>query len=376
MDTKYLTALAAVTCGALMVSAVRAEPPALDPHIVYWASIDVPTATYTQGIAINDRGQIAGLWQDQNGTSHGFLREPDGAIVTFDPPGMGVGGGSGGELGTFPTGINNRGDICGYYLDQTGSHGFIRSAQGQYRVIDDPDASPASTAVYAISDAGAVVGGFTDTEAVPFHGFLREPDGSFITVDEPGAAGGSFCYGINIEREVVCQALVLQDNFFVGRGFIRYPNGTMVTYNDPQAGLGGTFVGCNASCGYGSFQILTVEGQVAGYYQDANGVSHGYLRHANGSFTDITVPGTAHGLGTFAASVNLLGTVVGTAFQSTLPDGEVFIRFADGALALFDVPVTGQQGTYAFAVNSFNELTGSWFDANFVGHGFFAVAVR
>jgi uncharacterized membrane protein len=370
---------AAATASVLLaVTAAHAGTPALDPHIGYWVSFDVPTATYTQGIAINDRGQITGLWQDQNGTSHGFLREADGRIVTFDPPGMGVGG-AGAARGTYPTGINNRGDIVGYYSDKTGGqHGFLRSADSQYTVIDDPNAntSPISTAVYAISDTGVIVGGFTDTGDVPVHGFLREADGSFITVDNPGAEGGSTCYGINIEREVVCQALVLRDNFFVGRGFTRYRDGALITFNDAQAGPGGTFVGCNGSCGYASFQILNGGRQVTGYYLDANGVFHGYLRHANGSFTDITVPGTSSGPGTVPASVNSLGTVVGSAYPNELTLGDAFIRFADGTLALFDAPVTGQQGTNALAVNSFNEVTGLWTDANFVGHGFLAVALR
>jgi hypothetical protein len=369
---------AAVTWCVLTVAPARAEPPALDPHIVHWVSFDVAQATYTQGIAINDRGQIIGLWQDQVGTSHGFLREADGKIVAFDPPGMGVGA-TGAPAGTYPTGINNRGEIVGYYSDKTGGqHGFLRSVEGKYTVIDDPNAntSPISTAVYAISDTGVIVGGFTDTDDVAFHGFLREPDGSFITVDKPGAEGGSTCYGINIEREVVCQAFILQDGFFVGRGFIRYRDGAIVTYNDTQAGPGGTFVGCDGSCGYPSFQILNGERQVTGYYLDANGVFHGYLRHANGSFIDITVPGTSSGPGTVPASVNLLGTVVGSAYPNMLTLGDAFVRFADGTLVLFDAPVTGQQGTNALAVNSYNEFTGLWTDANFVGHGFLAVAVH
>jgi hypothetical protein len=118
-------AAAATASVLLAATAAHAGTPALDPPIVYWVSFDVPSATYTQGIAINDRGQITGLWQDQNGTSHGFLREADGKIVTFDPPGMGVGG-AGAAPGTYPTGINNRGDIVGYYSDKTGGqHGFL-----------------------------------------------------------------------------------------------------------------------------------------------------------------------------------------------------------------------------------------------------------
>ena len=54
--------------------------------------------------------------------SHGFLREPDGTIVTLDIPG--------GD--TYPEGINSAGQITGYYQDVSPNgtaghfHGFVR----------------------------------------------------------------------------------------------------------------------------------------------------------------------------------------------------------------------------------------------------------
>src|SRR5215831_7580741 len=80
--------------------------------------------------------------------SHGFLRAPDGAITTFDPPGAGTTGGR----GTFPTSINPSGAITGHYRDAT---------------------------------------------SVPFHGFLRAPDGTITTFDAPGAFQGTLLESIN-----------------------------------------------------------------------------------------------------------------------------------------------------------------------------------
>ena len=48
---------------------------------------------------------------------HGYLRSPEGKIVTVDPAG---------SIFTFPGGINDLGSITGYYVDGNGVyHGFI-----------------------------------------------------------------------------------------------------------------------------------------------------------------------------------------------------------------------------------------------------------
>jgi hypothetical protein len=383
MNTKSLLSVAAAAVSFLLSASppVRAEPPRLNPHIAYWLSFDVTGSTYTQGSVINDFGEVAGDYADANGILHSFLRKADGAIVTFDPPGAGTGNNAVGVV-SIPTGINNRGDIVGSYLDSgapyAGTHGFVRWANGTFTTFDDPSAnsSPVSTAPSAISDTGAIVGSYSDTVTV--HGFLRKPDGSFITIDGPGAVSTA-CLDINVEGETVCQSqFALPDGFFSGLGVIRYSNGKTVTYNAPGAAPPvGTSVGCLDSCGgFGGNPALNVEGQITGYYSDANGVLHGYVRYSDGSFTEFMATGDA----TFnvPASINALGTVAGSYFSPSFPFpmlSEAFVRFADGTVVLFDAPVAGQLGTEPFAINSFNQFTGLWTDENFVGHGFVAVAV-
>ena len=112
------------------------------------------------------------------------------------------------------------------------------------------------------------------------------------------------------------------------------------------------------------------------YYSDASGALRGYVRYANGSFTEFMATGNA--TFTVPASINWLGTVVGSYFSPSFPFptfAETFVRFASGAVVLFNAPEAGQLGTEPFAINSFDEFTGLWFDANFVGHGFVAAAV-
>lgn len=73
----------------------------------------------TYATALNDRGVIAGYYQDGTGLAHGFVRKSGGNFVTFDVAGA---------AGTFPNSINRGGDIAGWYTDASGTyHGFVRT---------------------------------------------------------------------------------------------------------------------------------------------------------------------------------------------------------------------------------------------------------
>jgi hypothetical protein len=58
-----------------------------------------------------------GTYIDSNFVYHGYLRTPDGKIVTVDPSG---------SVFTLSSGMNNLGAITGYYLDANNVyHGFL-----------------------------------------------------------------------------------------------------------------------------------------------------------------------------------------------------------------------------------------------------------
>jgi hypothetical protein len=341
-------------------------------HIVRWRSFDVPAAVNgTQPASINDLGEITGVYFDSNGNGHGFLRKARGEIVTFDAPNVGYGTQAGlflvYGLGTIPTGINNEGDIVGYYTDSNGAyHGFVRSARGKFRSIDDPSSSssPSATIAQAINDWGIVVGFWFDSN-FNYHGFVHQVDGSFTTVDPPGDVVAQ-CYHINDLGEVAGD---WADATFTSHGMLLHSDGKLVTFDAPN-GANDTFGGLG--------QALNLWGSFAGTYIDANGGAHGYVRHANGHFAEFTAPGagTSGFNGTWSASLNLLGTVVGYSIEPNGSTVDGYVRFADGKLILANAPVAGQQSTFAFAINDLNEFTGYWFDANGAEHGFVALAVR
>src|SRR5882762_9111267 len=60
----------------------------------------------TTPTSINAKGAVTGVWF-QGGIAHGFVRQSDGTIETFDVPNA--------TRGTFPTSINKKGETTGYY---------------------------------------------------------------------------------------------------------------------------------------------------------------------------------------------------------------------------------------------------------------------
>src|SRR5947209_2032749 len=71
---------------------------------------------------------------------------PHPTFTTFDVPGD--------VNGTFPSGINPRGAITGYYSDAITSHGFLRAPNGTITTFDGPGAF-FGTFPYDINPQGA-----------------------------------------------------------------------------------------------------------------------------------------------------------------------------------------------------------------------------
>jgi hypothetical protein len=344
-------------------TAAAPDAAAFNAHIARWRSFDVPAGVCgTQPSGINDLGEITGAYFDANCNGHGFLRKAGGKIVTFDAPDVGY------PLsinfpGTNPTDINNQGDIVGSYTDANGGyHGFVRSERGKFTIIDDPSStsSPPATIAQAMNAWGVVVGYWFDANSNS-HGFVRQVDGSFTRVDPPGDVSAE-AYHINDVGEVGGD----WSDATTSHGMLLHPDDKLVTFDAPNAVA--TFGGLG--------QALNLEGSFAGTYIDANGGAHGYVRYANGNFAEFKAPrgGDSGFNGTWSASLNLLGTVVGYSVEPNSSTVDGYVRFRDGKLILANAPVAGQQSTVAWAINDVNEFTGNWYDANGAEHGFVALA--
>jgi hypothetical protein len=114
------------------------------------------------------------------------------------------------------------------------------------------------TFAYANNDLGVIVGGYTDTQVVP-HAFVRTPDGRVTPFNAPGDGEGA---GLN-------------------QGTVAY------AINDL--------------------------GVIAGQFEDAKNVCHGFVRQPDGKITpfDVKGAGTAANQGTIAWSLNLQGATAG-----------------------------------------------------------------
>src|SRR5258708_7675641 len=114
---------------------------------------------------------------------------------------------------------------------------------------------------------------------------------------------------------------------------------------------------------------INAKGAIAGSYNDANFVLHGFLRSPDGSFTTFDPPGTKGaqgGPGTGVAAMNGAGMITGSYNGGTRLHG--FLRSRAGTFTRFDVP--GATITAPTGINEAMEITGGYYDNHQVFHGF------
>lgn len=117
---------------------------------------------------INARGDIVGDWDpDGLNLGHAFIVRKQGD-TSFDVPDW-----LAAPLGTFGAGINDRGDLTGYYMrkDESGVSGFVVVAN-QVLVLESPTGT-GNVLPSAINNQRVVVGNITDENGR--HGFIATP---------------------------------------------------------------------------------------------------------------------------------------------------------------------------------------------------------
>ena len=163
-----------------------------------YTPIELPGTTGTWATALNNNGQIAGVYRDATGT-HSFVGPADGkSFTSFDVPDTAAA-----QYGT-PAGINDQGEIVGSgFSGALFTTGFLRSADGlSYTTI--VNAGSLATFVTGINDNGDIAGwDVTGSSYGVRHGFVRSRDGSFRVVEVPGALAGSYLAGINNRGQII-----------------------------------------------------------------------------------------------------------------------------------------------------------------------------
>jgi hypothetical protein len=248
-------------------------------------------------------------------------------LVPFDAPGA---------VSTFVHGINNSGTVAGSYSDASNiTHGFIRSASGEFTTFDAPGAS-AATYVAAINANGAIAGSFLDDAKVD-HGFLRSADGTVTIIDPPNSQGTELMVLSNT-GEVAGVSI----DGGVDKDFVRSPSGVYSTFS---LGEYSSIVGINAV------------GTITGFVEGPGQVTEGFLRAAAPPLTTFEIPEALH---TDPVGINAGGTIVGYLLTtSALYEG--FIRSSAGSITTFQV---GPFSTTPSGINSSGAVTGSYFPSS------------
>lgn len=257
-----------------------------------FSNVDYPGASWTVASGINDSGQIVGYYNDASGVRHGFLLSA-GTYTTIDCP-------SPYTAQSIANGVNSAGQIVGTCSAPGGVNGvygttrsFLLSGSVLTFLPDAPGSyNGASTFAQAINDTGQIVGWYADGCLCDSHGFLLS-GGTFTTIDVPGFAD-SYAYGINNSGQIIGAT---QPGFGTGgiHGFL-LKSGNYTLLDDPDTGT---------SSGTAADSINS-SGKIAGYY--SNGAKqHGFLLDS-GAFTTVDPP---NALGASVQGINSLGQLVG-----------------------------------------------------------------
>ncbi|HLJ89829.1 MAG TPA: hypothetical protein VKZ53_23680 [Candidatus Angelobacter sp.] len=159
-------------------------------HSGGFETVDVPVAnTGAFATGINDSGDIVGFFFTSSNLGISFLRH-GGHFTFFSFPG---------SDGTQAASINDNSIIVGTYFQGQTNHGFM-VRNGAFATIDFPGA--VSTSASKVNKAGVVVGTYLSQDRAQ-HGFAFSiSSGKFTSIDVPNTTGTSIV-GINDQNEIV-----------------------------------------------------------------------------------------------------------------------------------------------------------------------------
>ena len=96
----------------------------------------IPGAQMAAHLNLNNRGQVVGLYPDNQGVIRSFVKDRRGRVTTFAVPGAAA---------TLAGGINDRGQIAGTYLDAAPGGGPLRRGRSTGSCASPTGGSPPST---------------------------------------------------------------------------------------------------------------------------------------------------------------------------------------------------------------------------------------
>ena len=229
----------------------------------------------------------------------------------------------------FVSGINNDGDVVGFYGPSTNYAGFLWK-NNAFTSISDSNYT--STSIFGINDAGKMAGTYSNTgftyqngtftpvtpfpspppyvdagginnsgqivgsyanASGPYNGYLLSGT-EVTTLTGPEATGDTYAFGINDLGQVVGSFQGADNNWF---GY-KYADGIYSTFSVTQA-IPGEF-----------YAVLGINnsGVIVGNYSGSDNNMHGFI-YVDGISTTLDFPGARY---TWATGINDLGQIVGT----------------------------------------------------------------
>jgi probable HAF family extracellular repeat protein len=177
-------------------------------------------------LGVNDRGQAAGFWVDNDGNEHGFVAQLDESTMKFSFTEVAPSQFKG-AVATQVSAINDEHVACGFWTDGNKvSHGFVGLLGERYSSFEAEidGMKVASTQVFGCNNNGAIVGQVTDS-AGELHGFVYR-EGRFHQFDAPGSSQvpefgvqGTLINGINDFGDIVG---FFSDGVSKVKSFVRY----------------------------------------------------------------------------------------------------------------------------------------------------------
>lgn len=251
------------------------------------------------------------------------------------------------EAGVFitsATGINARGDVVGQFRTPTETLGFIRGRDGQFAPLAYPGA--VATNAWGIDYSGRIVGDYRLSPTGPILGFLY--DGShWLSIDCSSTLGAthSFAFGLNGGGQVVGEyKLPGVPLGQPGRAFL-YDNGACVDITPPDAGAGPSVAVAWA---------INNVGDAAGYYV-AGGITHGWIRRADGSYETVDYPGA---ILTNVRGISPQGRSAGVFRAGPGQPNQGFYRGADGDFVPLGYPLAAL--TRALGISANGDMVGDY----------------
>jgi hypothetical protein len=271
-----------------------------------------PGSAQTQVTGLNNKGDTAGFWVDGHGTNHGFV-EWNGVFESFNDPKTPHMAGSANQL----LGINDAGVAVGFYTDANGNnHAYeVNQATGVFTAIKIP--GEVSTVATGINNNGDIVGTGTDANKVTTSWLLHA--GHLTTYQFQGGSDTQ-ALGVNDHDEIVGSYL---DASGTMHGFtLKNPLGQTSQWQSIDDTAGNAMPGTTVVNG------INDAGDLVGFYTDTAGNVDGMLAEVNRQYLQLqpmpsgTVSFGTDASGDLTVTVAAFGFTPGSAHAVALLDGD------------------------------------------------------